>query len=82
MGAAIQAVHNMRQVGVNLIGLVVNGVRFDRSRYSYYYRSRYYSNYYYYSQSYGVNGKSDRRGKKINGKRSAETSEETEVVEG
>lgn len=82
VGAAIQAVQNMRQVGVNLIGLVINGVKFDRSRYSYYYRSRYYSSYYYYSQSYGADGKSDKRGKKINGKRPVETSEETEAAEG
>lgn len=82
VGAAIQAVHNMRQVGVNLLGLVINGVKFDSSRYSYYYRSRYYSSYYYYSQSYGADGKSAKRGKKINGKRPVETSEENEAAEG
>jgi non-specific protein-tyrosine kinase len=82
IGAAIQAVNNMRQVGVNLIGLVINGVKFDNSRYSYYYRSRYYSSYYYYSQSYGADGKSGKRSKKINGKKQVDTPEETEAAEG
>jgi non-specific protein-tyrosine kinase len=41
-----QAVVQLRQIGANLIGLVVNDVRFDNSNYSYYYRSRYYSYYY------------------------------------
>jgi non-specific protein-tyrosine kinase len=82
VGAALQAVNNMRQVGVNLIGLVINGVKFDNSRYSYYYRSRYYSSYYYYSQSYGADGKSGKRSKKINGKRQIDSPEETEAAEG
>ena len=50
LSAIKQAVVQLRQIGANLIGLVVNDVRFDNSNYSYYYRSRYYS-YYYHSSS-------------------------------
>ena len=55
--AITQAVDNLRQVGANIVGLVVNGIKFSGSRYSYYYRSRYYSNYYHYSYSYSLDGK-------------------------
>lgn len=58
VSAARQAVVQLRQIGANLIGLVVNDVRFDNSNYSYYYRSRYHSYYYhYYSDSDGEHKK-------------------------
>ncbi len=81
VSAIEQAVSNLRQVGANILGLVINGIKFSNSRYSYYSRSRYYSSYYYYSESYGPNGtkeKGEKRWKKLR-KPAAETSEQPEV---
>ena len=63
VSAVVQAVNNLRRLGANVVGLVVNGVKFNNSRYSYYYRSKYYTGY-YYAQSYGVGEKDRKKGKK------------------
>ncbi len=60
VSAIVQAVNNLRRLGANVVGLVINGVKFNNSRYSYYYRSKYYTGY-YYTQSYGSDGKKDKR---------------------
>jgi succinoglycan biosynthesis transport protein ExoP len=62
--AVKQAVEQLRRVGANVIGIVLNGVEFKRSRY--YYKSYYYT--YYQSGSYGEtssgNGRKVKRGSK------------------
>ena len=62
--AVKQAVEQLRRVGANVIGIVLNGVEFKRSRY--YYKSYYYT--YYDSGPYGEvsprNGRKIKRGSK------------------
>jgi capsular exopolysaccharide synthesis family protein len=65
VSAALHAVTTLRQLGANILGLVINGVHFNDNRYAYYYRSRYYSSYYYYTQGYGPDGKPVKGSKKV-----------------
>ena len=60
LGAAKQAVAQLRRVGANILGVVLNEVNINRSRYRYYKYKGYY--YHYYNQGYYTNG-SEKNGK-------------------
>lgn len=47
MAAFEQSVDQLRRVGANLLGVIINDLDFNRSRYGYYYKNYYYSGYYY-----------------------------------
>lgn len=49
-GAAKQAIENLRRVGANLLGVVLNDIELRKSRYSYYYYKKYHT---YNSYGYG-----------------------------
>jgi len=52
LAAARQAVDQLRRVGANPLGVVLNVVDFSRSRYTYYhYKGYYYTYHYYYDES-------------------------------
>jgi Mrp family chromosome partitioning ATPase len=57
MAAVKRQVAALRQVGARLLGVVVNDVHFESSRYSYYYHSYYYRSYYYSDSSSKGGGK-------------------------
>ena len=73
MNALKYAVEQLRYVGANLLGVVINRVNDRSARYGYYYKSYYYKQYKYYSS----NGKPVRRkaidAKKANANQSTET---------
>lgn len=48
MAALKYAVEQLRYVGANVVGIVLNGIEERSARYGYYYKSRYYSQYKYY----------------------------------
>lgn len=63
LGAAKQAVEQLRRVGANLLGVVLNEVAIDRSRYRYYRYKGYYYHYYntkYYHEDSEKNGRGDK----------------------
>lgn len=71
------AVEQLRYVGANIIGVVINGIDNRSLRYGYYYRSYYYKQYKYY----GTNGKGPGKGKKSTGKFKGERRAEEARVE-
>jgi polysaccharide biosynthesis transport protein len=48
MNALKYAIEQLRYVGANVVGVILNGIDDHSSRYGYYYKSRYYSQYKYY----------------------------------
>ena len=63
LGAAKQAVEQLRRVGANVLGVVLNEVAINRSRYRYYHYKGYYYHYYntkYYQEDSEKNGNGDK----------------------
>jgi non-specific protein-tyrosine kinase len=61
LAASKQAVEQLRRVGANLVGVVLNEVEFKRSRYAYYHYRGYYTTYYERGEN-AVNGKAAKNG--------------------
>jgi non-specific protein-tyrosine kinase len=68
LGAAKQAVEQLRRVGANLLGVVFNEVAINRSRYRYYRYKGYYYHYYntkYYHEDSEKNGNGNKEKDKV-----------------